>query len=139
MLLVFSTLAWGSTLYPSEVQTLSGASCEPACTVCHSSNTGGSGTVTQPFGMEMTSRGLTGGSNTVALADAYTQLIDDDVDSDGDGTSDAEALASDLDPNTGLGLCGGESPTFGCLSHSPAVPALGLFGVLMVAARRRRA
>ncbi len=137
MLVLLASVAWGSSLYPSELQSLSGSSCEPACTVCHSTNSGGSGTVVQPFGTAMVARGLTGGSNTAGLAAAYTQLIDDQVDSDGDGVADAEAIADDIEPNDGGSLCG-DNPVFGCLSHGPAMPGLGLLGLFVVAIRRTR-
>ncbi|MEO0602409.1 MAG: hypothetical protein AAF211_13285, partial [Myxococcota bacterium] len=73
-----------------------------------------------------------------ALATAYTALIDDAVDSDGDSTLDADALANGVDPNTGSELCDVLTPRFGCLSHSPLVPVLWLGGMLVVVGRRRR-
>ncbi|MEM6928837.1 MAG: hypothetical protein AAF602_18000 [Myxococcota bacterium] len=138
MLFVLASVAWGSPGYPTEIQSLSGGQCTPACTICHETNAGGTGTITQSFGIAMTERGLTGASNNEALAAAYTALIDDAVDSDGDGTLDADALADGVDPNTGSELCDVLTPRFGCLSHSPALPGLGLLGVLLVARRRRR-
>jgi len=136
MFLVLSATALASPLYPLEIRDLSGAPCEPACTVCHESNLGGSGSVNQPFGEAMMARGLTGASDTDALAEAYSQLVDDAVDSDADGTSDAEALASGLEPNTGAPLCDVVTPTFGCLSHSPGAPGAALVGLLAVFRRR---
>lgn len=138
LITLWSTFAVASSVYPSEVQSLSGAGCTPACTICHSSNAGGSGTVVQPFGTAMMGQGLTGGSDTTGLANAYTAVVDAGTDSDGDGTADAEALAQDLDPNTGEALCDTATPQYGCLSHSPLVPGGALLGLIAVAARRRR-
>lgn len=137
MLIAFATVAMASPSYPAEVQNLSGGACTPACTLCHESNLGGSGTITRAFGMAMQDRGLTGGSDVTGLADAYTMLVDDVVDSDSDGTADAEELAVSDDPNGGSNFCGTEQPVFGCLSHAPMVPA-GLGLVLLAAAARRR-
>jgi len=138
MIFVLAATALGSPLYPRELETLSGAPCAPACTVCHDTNRGGSGTVVQPFGRAMEDRGMGGGTDRGSVASAYTALIDDAVDSDDDGTPDEEALAHGVDPSSGDPFCGVEAPTYGCLSHVPTAPGLGLLVALGLAARRRR-
>ena len=133
--------AWASSVYPEQVQTDVGGDCLPQCTICHETNAGGGGTVTQPFGQAMMDRGLTGGFNTAAVTDALAQMSDDAVDSDGDGTIDVDELATGSDPNPGgLAFCDVVLPTYGCLSTVGA-PASGLgaaAGLLALALGRRR-
>ncbi|MEN0067324.1 MAG: hypothetical protein AAGA48_34660 [Myxococcota bacterium] len=138
MLLVLSAfVAQASPSYPAELQSLSGGPCAPACTVCHATNAGGSGTVTMPFGQALVAEGLTGGSDVDALGNAYMALIDANTDSDGNGTSDAEELARGDDPNSSSEFCDARQPQFGC-AHTPGLPAAALgLGVMGLLLRRR--
>jgi hypothetical protein len=108
---------------------------EPACTVCHATNAGGNGTVTQPFGIALVSRGL-GANDTQGLSDALVQLEADGVDSDGDGVTDGAALAIGVDPNTGQVFCGTVLPDYGCFGGGTTAAA----GLLLLPGflRRRR-
>ncbi len=127
-MLVLLTLsaALASTPYPAEIANSTGAPCEPACTLCHESAVGGSGTVVTEFGLAMMARGLGGGANTAALDDALDQMLTDNVDSDGDGVADVEEIAEGGTPNPGEpAVCGGVQPVYGCLNHTrPAAPTL---------------
>lgn len=123
--------AWASTGYPDEIASYLGVSCTPVCTVCHATNSGGSGTVTQPFGIAMEDRGLTGGSNNTSLTDALDQMTADVVDSDGDGTIDTDDLVGGVDPNTGTAFCDVVSPIYGCSTAPAGSAAAGLVGALL--------
>ena len=145
LLLWAASAAVASTNYPEALQAEVGVDCVPACTVCHATVAGGSGTVIQGFGEAMMAAGLTGGMDVGALRAAVAALSDDGTDSDGDGTSDVDALAAGLDPNTGEVYCGEgavvlETPRYGCVQHAPVGVALGALGVAVAAAvgRRRR-
>jgi hypothetical protein len=142
MLLSLVMSAWASSNYPGELQAAVGVDCLPTCTVCHETAGGGSGTVIQDFGIAMMERGLTGGGNTDALTTAFDTLTADGVDSDGDGTADADELANGEDPNPdGEPFCDVVQPEYGCFNTS-ASPAslLGVLGGLLAVgvARRKR-
>ena len=133
--------AWASSVYPEQVQADVGGDCTPMCTICHATNGGGDGTITQPFGEALVSRGLVGGANTASVTDALTQLSEDGVDSDGDGTLDVDELAMGADPNPGgLAFCDVLLPTYGCLSTvgGPALRLGAVAGLVALARRRRR-
>ena len=139
-------VALASSNYPEGLQDEVGVDCAPLCTVCHASAAGGTGTVTQGFGVAMQGAGLTGGSDVAALRAAVAALTDDGTDSDGDGTADVDALASGLDPNTGAVFCGEgavpvETPAYGCVQHAPvgAAAALAAAAAALLARRRRTA
>jgi uncharacterized protein (TIGR03382 family) len=139
-------VALASFNYPAALQAEVGVDCAPTCTVCHATADGGTGTVTQGFGVAMQGAGLTGGGDEAGLRAAVAALSDDGTDSDGDGTSDVDALAAGLDPNTGAVFCGEgavpvETPTYGCVQHAPvgAAAALAAAGAALLARRRRTA
>lgn len=131
MLLI--ALAFATSNFPSALESDLAMPCTPACTVCHTTNGGGGGTVTQPFGVELTSRGMTA-SNEQKLSDALTQMAADGVDSDGDGLPDTEALAQGIEPNTGASFCGSLLPKYGCLGGASG----GAAGLLLLPALFRR-
>lgn len=133
--------AWASPGYPGEVQTDLGAGCVPQCTICHATNAGGGGTVTQDFGLAMMDRGLTGGSDYEALATSLDAMTSEGVDSDGDGTIDTDELAGGTDPNPGgATFCDVVTPKYGCLNTaaSPASVLAVAAGLLAVGLARRR-
>jgi hypothetical protein len=144
-ILITATLTMASGNYPGEVQTEAGVPCAPTCTLCHATNAGGGGTVTQPFGQAMMARGLTGGGNTDALVAALGQLDSDGIDSDANGTSDVDALRAGENPNDGTPFCGDivvATPTYGCFQHARAGGSAALvLGAIVLSrvARRRRA
>lgn len=122
--------AWASSGYPGEIASYLGVTCTPVCTICHATNNGGSGTVTEPFGIAMADRGLTGGSNTTSLHDALDQMTADVVDSNNDGTIDTDDLISGVDPNTGTAFCDVVSPIYGCSTAPAGSATAGLVGAL---------
>ena len=138
MIVLFS-LAMASQVYPSTLETELSTPCTPACTVCHQSNAGGTGTVTQAFGIAMQARGLSGGFATATVQTALAAMTTDAVDSDGDGLIDTEALAAGIDPNTGADFCATDSPTpphYGCGASGTVALLFGTF--LSAGAMRRR-
>ncbi len=146
-LLTSVSIALASSPYPEALANDAGAPCTPQCTVCHASNSGGSGTVVQEFGKAMMDRGLTGGSNNALLASTLDLMLSEQVDSDGDGTSDFDELTAGTDPNPGgVDFCGVDtiSPQYGCFASAQIAPAAGRWGWLaavgmaLVALRARR-
>jgi len=86
----------------------------PACTICHATNEGGTGTVVKPFGKYLVSRGLAPFDES-SLAGSLAAAQGERHDTDGDGIPDIAALQQGLDPNgapsSGPQL---EDPSFGC-------------------------
>jgi hypothetical protein len=146
MLPLFVAAATASNVYPTELADIAGMPCVPTCTVCHETNGGGTGTVSRAFGQAVMARGLTGDSNLDGLGAAFDQLVADAVDSDGDGTPDADELAEGGDPNPdATPFCGEDvepivQPEYGCFntSQSPIGLVAALGGFLAVALGRRR-
>jgi hypothetical protein len=142
--LLLAATATASTPYPSHVEGELGMDCTPACTLCHATNGGGSGTVSAAFGQAAMAEGLTGGSDTDALTAALDALAASGSDVDGDGVGDIDALASGADPNGGDPFCGDGAaitPTYGCLdTGGRATSGAGLvaLGLAIGAALRRR-
>lgn len=110
LIVCLSLLVGGSALavssYPSVLRQESGAARSPRCIVCHQTNSGGSGTSTQPFSIALQDRGMTG-SGTDSVRSAFAQLKQDEVDTDGDGTLDADEITQARDPNIALNLAAG--------------------------------
>lgn len=140
--LLSSTSALASSIFPGAIAThVSGP--RPSCTVCHATNAGGSGTVTQATGIALKAEGLVS-SDTDALNAALDALETAGTDSDGGGEGDVAELRAGTDPNDGTddGSDPGTTPTdtlkygFGCAQ----VGAAGLAPVVvaLLALRRRR-
>lgn len=141
--LILLATAYASSSYPSAVESDLGMPCTPQCTLCHTTNSGGDGTVTEPFGMAMMDRGLEGGSQRDLLQAALTQMELDAVDSDGDGVTDIDALILGENPNGGTAFCGDSAlptPTYGCLNvaRGGLAGAGVLAGLAALVAGRRR-
>jgi len=117
VLAVTSPLAARATPnFPAAIARDLQASGPPACTICHATNTGGSGTVVKPFGTYLVSRGLVP-FDEGSLAGALAAAAGERHDTDGDGILDVDALKQGLDPNgTSPQAAGLEDPTFGCAS-----------------------
>lgn len=129
-------LAAASSSYPDAIKTDLALTYAPPCTVCHQTNSGGTGTATQAFATAMRQRGLTGGSNTGSLSGALQALEGEKTDSDCNGTPDIAQLEGGQDPNTGLfidgsgktgmasaGCAGGDdNPRYGCGAQLAAAP-----------------
>jgi hypothetical protein len=105
--------------YPAAIASHLALSYTPACTICHSNNLGGIGTVTRPFGIAMREHGLVSGSEPSLFA-ALDSMAADGTDSACDGTPDIVDLKAGRDPNVpdgdgGTGACGQTlSPRYGC-------------------------
>lgn len=118
------------------------------CTLCHETNSGGTGSVTRPFGLALQARGARGDSRTDLLAEAVDRARVDAVDSDGDGTPDVDELVALRNPNRrGSGgsdpLFGGEGaaeePSYGCAAAASAGTApAALLALLALGVLRRR-
>lgn len=109
-------MAHASSIYPPEVRSHLSLSYTPACTLCHTSESGGFGTVTTPFGKSMMSRGLVA-QNIASLDTALDALAAEHTDSDHDGVPDIDELKAQTDPN----VAGGGSvapPSYGCFDAS---------------------
>jgi hypothetical protein len=124
---------------------ISGAA--PNCTLCHTTEVGGPGMITTPFGKRVYDYGLRGG-DTGALTSIIDKMRDMKDDSDRDGTSDIDELKAGTDPNindtTGLPPEDYPPPVYGCQSSragdaSPAAPwALAAAGFLVASWLRSR-
>lgn len=158
--LLGSPLAGASEPFPALIQEHLGMPCEPLCTICHQTLTGGLGTVHKPFGLAMKSQGVFV-LTTDKIAPALDALeIGDDtngdgvpdtapIDSDLDGTPDIAELRLGLDPN----LYGPVStcitpPAYGCGARIPKAPPgdgyaataalMAAFGLVLSRLVRRR-
>ncbi|RPH70375.1 MAG: hypothetical protein EHM78_11680 [Myxococcaceae bacterium] len=110
-------------------------SAPPACTVCHATNAGGTGTVVKPFGKYLLSRGLAP-FDEGSLAGALAAAGGERHDTDGDGILDVDALKQELDPNgSSAPTTGLEDPTFGCASTRGGEPTTTLLLALVVLLR----
>lgn len=111
--------AFASPAYPSGVTAHLGLSYTPACTICHTNDTGGIGTVTRPFGISMRAHGLVSESEPSLFA-ALDSMAADHTDSVCDGTPDIDDLKAGRDPNVPDGDAGpagcGDTviPRYGC-------------------------
>jgi MYXO-CTERM domain-containing protein len=134
----------------------------PPCTVCHNNPGGGTGTVTQAFGVALRADGLAA-YDAASLKKALTASETAKTDSDCDKVSDIAQLKEGRDPTTGkyidgsgkpapaAATCGGNTPTpetpeYGCGAHITATSSASAWqSALAVAAllglgvfRRRR-
>lgn len=141
--LLTPAVASATSSFPNAMKTHLALTYSPPCTVCHTTDSGGSGTVTKEFGKSMRENGLSSG-NTDSLNAALDALTAANVDSDCDGVLDPQQLKDGREPNSGefidgsgkpkpdnadAGACGsgGEGsstdPAYGCgaqLAHGPA-------------------
>ena len=142
--------ARASSVYPEALQDQLQVQAERPlpCTLCHETNSGGTGSVTRPFGLALQARGLRGDSRTDLLSAAVERARVDAVDSDGDGTPDVDELVALRNPNRrGSGgsdpLFGGqgaaEEPSYGCAAAAaPGAAPVALLALLALGVRRRR-
>jgi uncharacterized protein (TIGR03382 family) len=140
---LLSTSAIASSVFPGAIATHLGGP-RPSCTVCHTSNSGGSGTVTQATGIALKALGLVS-SDTDALNAALDALEAAGTDSDAGGEGDVAELRAGTDPNDGSddGSDPGTTPTdtlkygFGCAQVGAAGLAPVVVAVLALRRRRR--
>lgn len=115
-LLFGSSTALASGGYPGNIATKLSVDA-PACTLCHDTDAGGSGTANKPFALTMRNQyGLTGGSATAALEAA---LDNNTADSDGDGASDIDELRNGEDPNRSGGSV--TPAKYGCIEQNSSI------------------
>lgn len=130
---MWPAVAHASPDYPGAIATHLGLSGTPQCTLCHTDNSGGQGTVTKAFGLSMRAHGLVSGSDTSLFA-ALDAMTADKTDSLCDGTPDIDDLKAGRDPNVADGdggapaSCGtpvgdGVAPEYGCVGRvAPSRP-----------------
>jgi uncharacterized protein (TIGR03382 family) len=144
--------AFATSGFPGAIKSKTGSPKTYACTLCHTSNAGGTGTVTTLFGKFMMSRGLAA-NNTTSLNTALDADKAEAKDVDGDGTGDYDELVAGRDPNTpdvpgSSSGDGGTTPAdtppeveYGCNaagSPTDAVAVAGLVAGALVLVRRTR-
>jgi len=125
--------------FPGAIQRDLSLPSPPRCSVCHATDSGGSGTVVQPFGVYLLSRGLRAFDES-SLQNALLAAAGEKHSSNGQGVSDIEALKAGLNPNAPTGGTAGDlAPAYGCSSSRPAnvLPVLGV-AILLCLRRRLR-
>ena len=92
--------ARASTSYPPIVRQVWVLPAAPACTLCHLTSKGGTGTVKTKFGVNIhVTFGAKGGGDTASLLAALRSEDKHTTDSDGDGVGDHQELYEGSDPN----------------------------------------
>jgi hypothetical protein len=129
-------IAQASPEFPAELKEVAGMDCKPACTICHTTNPGSSGTAEQPFAITMSELGLNPG-DTDSVRTAFEELqrlssgnsgmggAGPGIDSDGDGTSDVDELTADgaSDPSArGVGAPCAAEILYGCSAVEEPAP-----------------
>jgi len=125
--------------FPAAIQRDLNLGSPPRCSVCHATDSGGAGTVVQPFGTYLLSRGLRAFDES-SLQNALLAAAGENHSSNAQGVLDIDALKGGLNPNAPSGSVGGDlTPAYGCSSSGPAnvLPVLGL-AILLCARRRAR-
>jgi len=84
----------------------------PPCTVCHSTLSGGAGTVSKAWGQYLQQRGLAAG-DTDSLKKALAAMTGEKHDTNKDGITDEDALKQGKDPN-GVTTSNVEPIAYGC-------------------------
>lgn len=151
--LLAPALAHASVTYPAELikhwdlESPLPAS-PPYCTLCHTTDVGGTGTATKPFGRALVAAG-TLGNNVPSFDGALDTLAGNGNDSDRDGVTDLDELLAGMSPNEGEPLPGAEPdplanvplPRTGCSLTMPdrtASASAGVAVLLLLALRRAR-
>jgi hypothetical protein len=125
--------------FPGVIQQELNLAAPPRCTICHATDSGGAGTVVQPFGVYLQSRGLRAFDES-SLRNALLAAAGERHSSSGSGVSDIDALKAGQDPNPAETGGAALTPAFGCSSPGSAnlltAAALGMW--LYGRWRRRR-
>jgi len=126
--------------FPAAIQRELDLPAAPRCTICHTTDAGGAGTVTQPFGVYLRSRGLRP-FDEASLHGALLAAAGERHSSSGTGLTDIDALKAGQDPNGPAGTSGADlTPAYGCSTSGSAnlLPLLA-FGMWVLARRRHQA
>lgn len=127
----FAGTAAASPSFPPEMDAHLSLGYEPVCTICHQTLTGGLGTVVQPFGVKMQSRGLVA-ANLETLRTALNALEAEGSDVDEDGIGDIQELRDGTDPNSSGAF--EDPPEYGCLGNVAPVRSRWPGAMLVIAA-----
>lgn len=141
----FPSAARASPAFPGVIEEQFALGSAPACTLCHTSPSGGSGTANTAFVSYLKSRGLRTGDEG-SLRNALRALVGEKHDTDNDGIPDDAELKAGEDPNGDVDTsvppvsygCGAEIATQPKRSMTPfglILTALALVGMVI---RRRR-
>ncbi|MCI0571886.1 MAG: thrombospondin type 3 repeat-containing protein [Myxococcaceae bacterium] len=131
------TAAWATSNFPEVLQQELALPSAPSCSLCHQGPEA-VGTVVTPFGTSMRQRGLVL-YDDAALRSALGAMLEQAVDSDGDGTPDLDELRAGEDPNRvppGAGEVELLEPRYGCSSTGGGAVGAALL-LLLVLARSR--
>ncbi len=148
--------------FPGKIVTDLGITCAnpiwdgSGCTICHSSNAGGLGTATQPFGVYMKTNGLTAFNDTQlqTLLSTLNAENPHKTDTNCDGKPDIDQLTTCDWQSLSVDACGGDGGTgvppaifYGCTASpapahdEPAFPAsiaIGVAGALALSIFRAK-
>jgi MYXO-CTERM domain-containing protein len=136
----FAGAARATPNFPGAIQRELGLQNPPACTICHATDQGGTGTVVKPFGIYVRSRGLIP-FDEASLHTALQAAAGERHDSSGTGVSDIDKLKAGQDPNpvsAGTGSGPAEAPTHGCSMAGGSPSSLLPFAVLVAGLLHRR-
>lgn len=160
--LLTPAVASATSSFPGAVEAHLSLTYTPPCTICHTTLSGGTGTVTKDFGKSMRQNGLVSGS-TDSVNAGLDALDGANVDSDCDDVNDVQQLKEGREPNTGEfidgsgnakpdnagcapGTGGSVDPAYGCgaqlangsVTGSPWGAVAALATILGLGASRRR-
>lgn len=102
-----------STIYPRTIERGVGLTAAPECTLCHTTNRGGTNTASKPLAATLMSLGLEGGANSDALEVAIVTAEAESTDSDAGGVPDIDELLLGTDPNEPADDAGDAPPPAG--------------------------
>jgi hypothetical protein len=138
---------------PPAIQAAAKMPCTPACTLCHMTEAGGTGTAFKPFVQDLFNVGFNRDSSypeieaAIAALDDLGKQNDPSADGDKDGIPDVQELRDGTDPNSPgtNSLCAKPGPVYGCVRvakpgpvDSAATVASGAVLLLGLALLRRR-
>jgi hypothetical protein len=144
--------ALASPSYPVAIASELDLPCEPACTLCHTRETGGFATVNTPFGLTVRMQHDLACCDPARLTEVLDEIRGAEADSDDDGTSDIDELRALTDPNSeddvDLACEAPAASDSGCSVSTPSASrnaqassvlfVASVFVVVAAAVRRRR-